>query len=161
LPSLNLRFRYCILVLQQGVPIPQFLLFPRCSVLGPLVSSSCPVGAPFSLASSGVQHGTDLSCHFFFGMTALQAHIKDSCNRSAILSTSSARWRVVALRGPFPPASGLFETLPDSCSRVVTPFLRVWRSTLFIEIQARLQDTVIAGGYIYIRSPINRIVWKV
>jgi hypothetical protein len=67
----------------------------------------------------------------------------------------------LSVGGPFAPPSGLFETLPDSCSRVVTPFLRMWRSTLFIEMQSRLQDTVVAGGYIYVRSPIDRVVWKV
>jgi hypothetical protein len=50
----------------------------------------------FSLVSSGVHHGTDLLCHFFLGMAELQALTRAACSRSAILATSSTRWRVVS-----------------------------------------------------------------
>jgi hypothetical protein len=99
LPALDPRFHHSLLVPRQNLSIPSILLDCSSLVVGSLVAWYLLLARwvrRFSLVSSGVHHGADLLCHFFLGMAELQALIRAACSRSAILSTSSTRWRVVS-----------------------------------------------------------------
>ena len=53
LSNLDFGFHKRPLVFCFYFPVPQLHVFPRCRVLNPLVSSSCPVGVPFCSGGLG------------------------------------------------------------------------------------------------------------